>query len=80
MKYSIYNIVWYDGTDAYVSKYILKSSPEHAQADLQDYWNKKGYDGEVLKLDYLYSVNLENILSLKDEHPHMFRRFNEMYF
>lgn len=65
MKYSIYNVVWYDGVDAYVSKFILKSNPEQAQGDLQDYWNRNGYDGEVLKLDYLYSVNLENIFSFK---------------
>ena len=72
--------MWYDGVDAYVSKFILKSNPEQAQGDLQDYWNRNGHDGEVLILDYLYSVNLENILALKEEHPHMFKRFNKMYF
>lgn len=83
MKYSMYNVVWYDGDDAYVSKFILKSNEEQAKNDLFTFWSVNGYDGQILKLDNLYGVNLENIVALRNgdnEEIRTFGYFEEMYF
>ena len=82
MMYSMYNAVIYDGADAYVIKYILKSDETLAIEDLIEYWSAKGFDGEVLKLDKLCPLELRNIIALedKDEYKDTFERFEEMYF
>lgn len=83
MKYSMYNVVWYDGADAYVTKWILPSNVQQAMSDILEYWEKNGYDGEVLKLDKLYEVSLDNIISFKnygDVREDTIIRFEEMYF
>lgn len=83
MKYSIYNVVWYDGVDAFVTKWILPTNEQQAFKDLQHYWNTQGYDGEVLKLDKLYEVSFDNIVSMKqygDIRKDTFTSFEEMYF
>lgn len=49
MKYSMYNVVWYDGVDAYVSKFVLKTNEEQAEKDLCEFWSTNGYDGVILK-------------------------------
>ena len=44
---------------------------------------KKGFDGEILKLDKLYGVTLENIIALRngdDDIKRSYERFEEMYF
>lgn len=82
MIYSMYNVVIYDGADAYVIKYILKTDETIAIEDLLEYWSSKGFDGEVLKIDKLYPMELRNIIVLedKDEYKYTFERFEEMYF
>lgn len=82
MMYSMYNAVIYDGADAYVIKYILKSDETLAIEDLLKYWSAKGFDGEVLKIDKLCPVGLRNIIALEDknEYKDTFERFEEMYF
>lgn len=81
--YSMYNVVWYDGVDAYVSKMILKSDKTKAIKDAINYL--KG-NGEVLKVDLLYTLERENILAiLKDygesnpDNKLIADRFSEMY-
>lgn len=82
MKYSIYNVVWYDGVDAYVSKFVLKTNKEQAEKDLCNFWTLNVIDGEILKIDQLYMVNFENIKALNngDNQRNMFNHFIEMYF
>lgn len=80
MKYSMYNVVWYDGVEAYVSKFVLPENEKEAKNDLLDWWDN---DGEILKLDKLYSVSLGNIIDLRtgdNENITTFERFEEMYF
>lgn len=80
MKYSMYNVVWYDGVEAYVSKFVLPDNEKKAKNDLLDWWH---YDGEILKLDKLYSVSLENIIALRNGdnfNSSTFERFEQMYF
>lgn len=83
MKYSMYNVVWYDGANAYVTKYVLKSDEKEAIKELTRSWEQCGYDGEILKLDKLYYMSLENILGLRNGNGNdisTFNRFEEMYF
>lgn len=80
-KYWMYNVVIYDGVDAFVSKFIL---PDEMPLDsFCRTFGNMGYDGEVLKLDKLYPVKLDNIIALKDGNSNeqdTFNRFNEMFF
>ena len=83
MKYSMYNVIWYDGVDAYVSKFVLKTNKEQAEKDLCDFWSLKGFEGEILKIDQLYMVEFENINALNNgdsKERNTFNRFIEMYF
>lgn len=76
----MYNVVWYDGCDAYVTKFILPSDEKEAKKGLAKWWE---YDGDILKLDMLYYMSLENILALRngsDNEISVFNRFEEMYF
>ena len=82
MRYSMYNVIIYDGVDAYVVKFVLLSDEQQAMYDLKKYWSAFGYDGEILKIDRLYSLELRNIIALEnsEEYKNTFERFNEMYF
>lgn len=82
MRYSMYNAVIYDGVDAYVGKFILETDETQAINDLKEYWSSNGYDGEILKIDKLYELELRNILAFenKDDCKQIFERFDEMYF
>ena len=63
-KWYLYNFVFYDGADAFVSKFIV---PENTSLEnARELISKMGYDGELLKVDKLYSLTFE--------------RFHDMYF
>ena len=89
------NVVWYDGENAYVSKFILRydihscMNPQD-EVYIEDYF--KG-NGEILKYDRCYQIrNLEhinNLASYKDsdslierdqELYRAYTRWNEMMF
>lgn len=82
MRYSMYNAIIYDGVDAYVIKFILSSDEQQAMYDLKKYWSTVGYDGEILKIDKLYPLELRNIIAFEDneKYKQAFERFDEMYF
>ena len=83
MKYSMYNVIWYDGVDAYVSKFVLKTNEEQAEKDLCEFWSTNGYDGVILKIDRLYTVDFEGINALKNgdsKERNTYNEFIEMYF
>ena len=83
MKYSMYNVVWYDGVDAYATKFVLPENEKEAKKDIGIWWEKGGWSGEILKLDKLYGMALENIIALRnenDEQINTFNYFEEMYF
>ena len=94
------NVVYYDGSDAYVSKFVLKTTTElnedgvecpkvteESEGLLGQYLNG---NGEILKVDLLYPVDLDNIIALKDwddapqetinEMKAAYDRFKEMWF
>lgn len=90
-KWWMCNVVWYDGSDAYVSKFILKATEEGVTEESEglvgQYLNG---NGELLKIDPLYYVNFDNIIALKtyedsnSEHErslyNAYERFKEMWF
>ena len=85
-KWWMCNVVWYDGTDAFVSKFVLKCTVDGVTEESEGLVGQMiSGNGEVLKIDRLYPVELENIIALKDytEQPELQRaydRFKEMYF
>lgn len=82
MRYSMYNVIIYDGVDAYISKFVLETDETQAINVLKEYWCSNGYDGEILKIDRLYSLELRNIIALEnsEKYKNTFERFEEMYF
>lgn len=89
-KWFMFNVVWYDGCDAYVSKFIGKADTVdgityHETEETSDLIRESlNGNGEVLKFDPLYSLNLDNIIALKDaendELTASFYRFKDIWF
>ena len=83
MNMQLCNVVIYDGSDAYVLKFVLECDEilnvtKDAKSKLLRYTDG---NGEILKIDPCYGVTLQNILAFeKSEHPEILQRFNEMYF
>ena len=83
--FSLVNVVWYDGVDSFVSKFILETVNNQvttsARVKVENYLNG---NGELLKLDVLYKLSLDNIVALKDsddvEMQVAYERFDIMYF
>lgn len=85
-NWSLVNVVWYDGSDAYVSKFILRTEgyeklTEESEGLLGQYLSG---NGEILKTDILYNLTFENIMAMENEEDvekvTAFNRFKEMYF
>lgn len=75
----MYNVVTYDGCDAYVHKFILK--PTEVKKRSKEI--EARYSVKVLLTDKLYDVNLDNIVALKEcedlELRTAYDRFVDMY-
>lgn len=80
-KWYLYNFVFYDGVDAFVSKFIV---PENTSLEnARELISKMGYDGELLKIDRLYPLTFDNIVAMRDGNNSercTFERFHDMYF
>lgn len=80
-RWYLYNFVFYDGVDAFVSKFI---APENLELDsARKLISKMGYDGELLKVDSLYPLSFDNIVAMREGNNSercAFERFNDMYF
>lgn len=87
------NVVWYDGTDAFVSKFILQYDRISEKVTEQSeglVGQMTCGNGEVLKIDVLYAMDFENIVALKScENAELesekqlfaaYERFKEMWF
>ena len=64
-------------------KFVLKTDEKQAEKDICEFWSVNGYDGVILKIDRLYTVDFENINALKDgdsKQKNTFNEFIEMYF
>lgn len=87
MNFNLVNVIWYDGIDAYVSKFILPCSSDNKKVTTAGMKKCKEYmngNGEILKFDVLYPVTLENINSFgvygDNEQKATYDRFSKMYF
>lgn len=85
-KWVLVNVVWYDGRDAFVSKFVLQCdedgvTTEDSKAKVEEYLTG---NGEVLKFDEVSIVGFEHIMALeKHEQPDYkaaFDRFKNMWF
>ena len=85
------NVVWYDGDEAYVSKFVLECEcdPEYgtvkgATVDAKEKVERYlSGNGEILKIEPYSRYDLELITGLSRLEGEMFAaygRFNEMYF
>lgn len=84
MLWYLVNVVWYDGTDAYVTKFVLPVNDEYKLETSTKNKVKKYLDGngEVLTFDILYNVGLDNIVAYAEDNETqvIYNRFKEMYF
>ena len=74
-------MVVYNGVDAFVMKFIMPENMTLKEAIKHPYI--MGCDGEKLKIDALYPITLDEIISLRDgsfEYNCIFERFKAMYF
>ncbi len=85
-KWWMCNVVWYDGSNAFVSKFILQAHGNGVTEQSEDLVRQcLNGNGELLKVDRLYPVDFDNIVALKDytEQPELqaaYGRFVEMWF
>ena len=86
MSWWLCNVVMYDGTDAFICKFVLKCDENGVTKEsaglVGQYLNG---NGEILKIDKLYPVTLDNIIAMKDyeEQPELqaaYDRFVKFYF
>lgn len=87
------NVVWYDGTDAFVSKFVLQYDRISEKITKESEGLVGQYltgNGELLKIDVLYAIDFESIAALKTykDSKHnteaelftAYERFKEMWF
>lgn len=84
--FSLCNVVWYDGRDAFVSKFILETQlvaigelepTKEAKEKVQD--EIEG-NGEILKIDVIRELSLQDVLDVCEQIPQVKQRFDYMYF
>lgn len=84
-KFYLTNVVFYDGVEAYVAKFILRGSNyEISEKSMEMLENYLSGNGEILKVDVLFDVSLENILAFNEhgdkEQKSAYDRWAKMYF
>lgn len=83
--FGLFNVVWYDGYEAYVSKFILEHHDGNitpsAMSKLEKYLNG---NGEILKVDYRHAIDFDDIIDLNESVATQDKlavdRFKKMYF
>lgn len=83
--FGVFNVVWYDGYEAYVSKFILECHGESitpgTMGKLENYMCG---NGDILKVDFRYSVDFDDIMEMNkstlDVDKLAIERFKKMYF
>lgn len=83
--FGLFNVVWYDGYDAYVSKFILEHHDGNitpvAMGKLEKYLNG---NGEILKVEFRCAIDFDNIIEMNGSTESCDKsaidRFKKMYF
>lgn len=80
--WALFNVVWYDGVEAYVTKFVCRVD-ENLTITSDSKRRVKEYidgNGEVLKYDLLYEMIWDNIIAYKDQQDaSIYSRFVEMW-
>lgn len=89
MWWYVVNVVWYDGVDAYVSKFVLQVERVETDGEgvrleptNESKWKVEKYlqgNGDVLKYDPLYGVDFENIIAFKGYEKSDLRSEQELF-
>lgn len=84
--FKLCNVVVYDGVDAFIAKFILRSEGfDMVDAESEEKLESEANgNGEILKIDILHEVTFENIRAYgesDDEYDVLiYNRFKEMWF
>ena len=83
--FGLFNVVWYDGYEAYVSKFILEHKAGkitlRTMGKLENYIND---GGEILKVEFRYTIEIDDIIEMNEStainDKLAIDRFKKMYF
>lgn len=83
--FALFNVVWYDGYEAYVSKFILENNDgkitPSTMGKLENYING---NGEILKVEFRYTIDFDDIIEMNEstasDDKLAIDRFKKMYF
>lgn len=83
--FGLFNVVWYDGTNAYVSKFILQTNEgkitDESKIGLNDCIIG---NGEVLKIEFLHYISYFSLKEMEESNDNEIKaivdRFASMYF
>ena len=85
-KFAMTNVVWYDGQDAYVSKFIIKVDRINPTDDWMPTVESTGFvgqylsgNGEILKYDVLHTMEFDNIVALENYKDSKYENEIEQY-
>ena len=81
-EFMLVNVVFYDGQDAFVSKFVLATKDgELTMASRKRVKEYMAGNGEILKIDPQYAVTIDNIMAYKEnpDMAHVFDRWVKMY-
>lgn len=83
--FGLFNVVYYDGCEAYVNKFILlQDHGKIAQESLERLEKYINGNGDILKIDYLYPLSYNNIRAMETSDDKEIKasvdRFALMYF
>lgn len=83
--FGLFNVVWYDGCEAHLSKFILEQNggkiTPRAMGKIEKYING---NGEILKVDFRYTIDFDDIIEMNVSTASYdklaINRFKKMYF
>ena len=83
--FGLFNVVWYDGYEAYVSKFILEHNDgEITPRTMGKLENYISGNGEILKVDFRYTIDFDTIIEMNESTAPCDKlaidRFKKMYF
>ena len=83
--FGLFNVVWYDGYEAYVSKFILEQNDGEITLRTKDKLeNYISGNGEILKVDFRYTIDFDTIIEMNESTASCDKlaidRFKKMYF
>lgn len=83
--FGMFNVVRYDGSSAYVNKFIMMNNHgEISNGTLNRLEKYLEDNGDILKIEYLYPLSFDNIKAMETSNNNELKasvvRFAQMYF